>query len=347
MNVIVIHHPGSASNEAIEEAVDLANGLQLPFELKIRTNSKLPNGDRAVKPERVGAVAERLWKAEGDPVIAVVDNLIAADKLVHEHQHWAIISTGWVESDIRLSVFILYQMASAMINFAVGLDDEAGFLHERSDDEELYGCLFDWWEDQVDLARCMVAGYICPHCKGYLRKQLVPDSVVAGIEKILNHTRAVAIARPTRVPRQVFVGHGHSGEWKQLARMLKKEGLDVVEFNSAPIAGQTNHDRLMHMLDRACFAFLVATAEDALSEGRVQPRPNVIHEMGLFQGRIGFKRTIVLLEASAESKVELPSNLDGVGYIKFEAGKLDRQRSEILRVLEREGVLRTARLGET
>jgi Predicted nucleotide-binding protein containing TIR-like domain len=35
------------------------------------------------------------------------------------------------------------------------------------------------------------------------------------------------------------------------------------------------------MLDNASFAFLVCTAEDELTDGKLQARANVIHEVGL------------------------------------------------------------------
>jgi predicted nucleotide-binding protein len=37
------------------------------------------------------------------------------------------------------------------------------------------------------------------------------------------------------------------------------------------------------------------TAEDEQADGNHHARMNVIHEVGLFQGRLGFERAIVLL----------------------------------------------------
>lgn len=42
------------------------------------------------------------------------------------------------------------------------------------------------------------------------------------------------------------------------------------------------------------------TGEDEDKEGKLNARPNVIHEIGLFQGRLGFSRAIVLLEDETE-----------------------------------------------
>jgi predicted nucleotide-binding protein len=42
-------------------------------------------------------------------------------------------------------------------------------------------------------------------------------------------------------------------------------------------------------------------------------RMNVIHEAGLFQGRLGFTRAIVMLEEGCEEF----SNIEGLGQIRF------------------------------
>ena len=72
--------------------------------------------------------------------------------------------------------------------------------------------------------------------------------------------------------------------------------LDWEEFNREPVAGFSTKERLEAMLDNASFAFLVLTAEDEHFDGTAHARENVIHEVGLFQGRLGFKKAIILLE---------------------------------------------------
>ena len=60
-------------------------------------------------------------------------------------------------------------------------------------------------------------------------------------------------------------------------------------------------------------AFLVMTGEDQTDSGELHPRLNVVHEVGLFQGRLGFHRAIVLLE---EGTSEF-SNIHGIEQIRF------------------------------
>jgi len=137
---------------------------------------------------------------------------------------------------------------------------------------------------------------------------------------------------------KVFVGHGHSAIWRQLKDFIEERlQLEVEEFNRVPTAGISNIERLLQMLDQSAFAFLVMTAEDQQTTGEYLPRMNVVHEAGLFQGRLGFERAIVLLEDGCEEF----SNITGLGQIRFTKGDILSRSEEIRMVLEREGVLNT------
>ena len=139
-----------------------------------------------------------------------------------------------------------------------------------------------------------------------------------------------------RIGTNVFIGHGRSRLWKDLKDFVQDRlKLPWDEFNRVPVAGVTNIARLSEMLDAAAIAFLVLTAEDETADGAMQARMNVIHEAGLFQGRLGFTRAIVLLEDGCEQF----SNIEGLGQIRFPAGNISAAFEEIRRVLEREGII--------
>lgn len=137
--------------------------------------------------------------------------------------------------------------------------------------------------------------------------------------------------------RAVFIGHGHSTEWLKLAQFLKERlGLRVIEFESIPSAGKTITDRLKEMLDQSSFAFLVMTAEEPHSDGRTHARENVIHEIGLFQGRLGFERAIVLLESGCNEF----SNMTGLIQIRFPHDDIDAVFEKIRHQLEQASLLK-------
>lgn len=134
----------------------------------------------------------------------------------------------------------------------------------------------------------------------------------------------------------VFIGHGRSQVWRDLKDFVKDRlGLPYDEFNRVPVAGITNIQRLSQMLDSAAVAFIVMTAEDEQADGRIEARTNVIHEVGLFQGRLGFTRAIVLLEEGCEEF----SNIQGLGQIRFPSGDITAKFEDIRQVLEREGLI--------
>jgi predicted nucleotide-binding protein len=142
---------------------------------------------------------------------------------------------------------------------------------------------------------------------------------------------------------KIFIGHGHSNVWRDLKDFLSERlKLDWDEFNREPAAGLSTKERLQTMLHNSRFAFLVMTAEEEHPRGTVRARENVIHEVGLFQGRLGFERAIILLE---EGCAEF-SNIHGLTQIRFPRGNIKAAFEEIRMVLEREGILAdaTARL---
>lgn len=143
-------------------------------------------------------------------------------------------------------------------------------------------------------------------------------------------------SRNKLVGTNVFIGHGRAFAWRDLKDFISDRlKLPYDEFNRIPVAGVTNIARLSEMLESAAVAFVILTAEDEQADGKMHARLNVIHEVGLFQGRLGFTKAIVLIEDGCEQF----SNIEGVGQIRFPTGKISAVFEEIRRVLEREGLV--------
>jgi predicted nucleotide-binding protein len=135
---------------------------------------------------------------------------------------------------------------------------------------------------------------------------------------------------------RVFIGHGQSKLWYELKDFIQTRlHLQWDEFNRVPVAGIPNISRLSEMLNNAAIAFLILTAEDEQGNGNMNPRMNVVHEAGLFQGKLGFKKAILLLEEGCEEF----SNINGLGQIRFPKGNISAAFENIRQVLEREGLI--------
>ncbi len=148
--------------------------------------------------------------------------------------------------------------------------------------------------------------------------------------------RSSKIPHSRTVGNKIFIGHGGSLLWREFKDFVADRlGLDWEEFNRISSAGIATASRLEEMLDSAAFAFLIMTAEDEAADGSRRARQNVIHEAGLFQGRLGFKKAVVLLEDGCEEF----SNIHGLGQIRFPKGNISAAFEEARRVLEREKLL--------
>jgi predicted nucleotide-binding protein len=60
-----------------------------------------------------------------------------------------------------------------------------------------------------------------------------------------------------------------------------------------------------------------------------------VHDVGLFQGRLGFSRAIVLIEEGCQEF----SNIHGLGQIRFPKGNIAAIFEDIRAVLEREKLI--------
>ncbi len=137
--------------------------------------------------------------------------------------------------------------------------------------------------------------------------------------------------------QKIFIGHGHSLIWKDLKDFIKDTlNLEFEEFNRIPVAGISTKDRLEEMLNNCSFAFLIMTGEDELEDKTLRARENVVHEIGLFQGRLGFNKAIVLIEDGCDKF----SNIDGLGRIDFPKNKINYIFEEIRKVLVREKIIK-------
>jgi predicted nucleotide-binding protein len=133
-----------------------------------------------------------------------------------------------------------------------------------------------------------------------------------------------------------FIGHGRSPAWRELADFLERRlKVKFEEFNRESVAGRATTERIEELLLRCNFAFLVLTAEDEHADGTHHARENVIHEVGLFQGRLGFRKAIIMLEQGCATF----SNIHGLTYIGFSKNRLRMAFEDVREVLERESII--------
>ncbi|MFH9560144.1 TIR domain-containing protein [Streptomyces globisporus] len=131
----------------------------------------------------------------------------------------------------------------------------------------------------------------------------------------------------------IFIGHGRNSAWRDLKdHLAEQHGYTVQAYETGTRHGHTIRDILDELLMASSFALLVLTGEDEQESGSLRARQNVVHELGLFQGKLGFARAIAVVEEG----VEFISNMDGVQQIRFKKGEVRQVYGDVLAVLRRE-----------
>ena len=166
----------------------------------------------------------------------------------------------------------------------------------------------------------------CFYVAGLKKAGSILESMIEEIQEYWEDDPSESPSAPRRgdvsaaATREVFIIHGRDNETKQtVARFL--EGLEL-----APIIlhEQANQGRtIIEKLDdhaRVGFAVALLTPDDVggLRERKDDLKPrarqNVIFEFGYFTGCLGRKRVCALVK----DDVDLPSDYDGVVYIKMD-----------------------------
>jgi hypothetical protein len=130
---------------------------------------------------------------------------------------------------------------------------------------------------------------------------------------------------------KIWVIHGRSRAWKEVGNYLEHElNLSYCEFNDPDANHPDIIGRVREIAATSSLAVAVMTAEDATADGQKRARQNVIHEIGLAQGRLGYERVLILREHGVEDF----SNMNGLDYIPFDQAHVDTAFGGLRRRIE-------------
>jgi sugar/nucleoside kinase (ribokinase family) len=149
--------------------------------------------------------------------------------------------------------------------------------------------------------------------------------------------RAPATREPSPPPRDVFIVHDGNPQWQAVQRFVDVEcGLRTFELSMLATSGAGTAMVMGDLLRRCGFAVCVLSVGDAPPGGRYRLDQDLVHQVGLFQGRYGFGRVALLAEEGCETF----SNIAGLIRLDFPVGRVDAVLLELERMFVREGLLR-------
>jgi predicted nucleotide-binding protein len=159
------------------------------------------------------------------------------------------------------------------------------------------------------------------------------ERVFEFFEQDLPNGRLADPARAIERAVRIFIGHGRNSAWRDLKDHLQDQhGFTVTTYETGARAGYSIQEVLQEMVDRASFALLVHSADDDIGSDLFRARQNVVHETGLFQGRLGFKRAIILREQGCEGF----SNIVGTNELRYAKGNIREVFGDVIATIYRE-----------
>lgn len=159
---------------------------------------------------------------------------------------------------------------------------------------------------------------------------------ISALETIMSLLSSYNSAFDTSIRPKIFIGHGHSPQWRVLKDFLVNEiKVDYGEYNCISTAGMLRSERIDKLLDQCVMAFLIMTAEDEQADGSFNARQNVPHEIGLCQQKYGRQRAIVFLEEGCNEF----SNLAGLDQIRFQANNIESVFEQVRQIIRREKIV--------
>ena len=130
----------------------------------------------------------------------------------------------------------------------------------------------------------------------------------------LEPTKAVEQSAASQTSR-VFIIHGTdpNGYVSQVETVCRQNGLDPVRMMEQPNQGLGLPDKLRYNMNNVDYYVAVLTVDETTTEGGQRARPNAYAE-AVTAHHISPERLAIL----TEGQVEIPSNLQGLGYIQLE-----------------------------
>jgi len=152
-------------------------------------------------------------------------------------------------------------------------------------------------------------------------KSIIQKYEILGVE-----TESSTKVEPTL---KAFISHGReSVSLPKVKTLLKALGVEPISVEEQPSLDRTVDDKVNYYLDQADFVVILATGDDEI-EGKLHPRQNVIHEIGLAQKTYAGK-IIYLLEEG----VEFPSNIRPRVWKQFNQDNMENVFLYIIRELK-------------
>lgn len=160
------------------------------------------------------------------------------------------------------------------------------------------------------------------------------EGIIAVLETENPDDEASSFSISTKSEKKVFISHGkESNALTKIERFLRGLGITPVIVKNEPSKGKSLDDLVEEQM-RLCDSVLILATKDDKVENYYQPRPNVIHEIGLAQEIV--KNKIIYLK---EDDCQFPSNITPKVWGSFTQDNMENAFLKIGKELKAFGII--------
>ena len=242
-------------------------------------------------------------------------------------------------------------MAAKMVNKGYTDKEWQDFQALRYELQESLGGLEDKIKDYVEPTPVIRSGREInaftvslalaePNSDALFALDLVTHTVRKAIGKIELEGEVASKERDASLKKlpKAFIAHGDKSiALDKLCSFLKALGVEALVVEEQPSKSKAVDDKVEHYMSEADCAIILATGNDEI-KGKLYPRQNVIHEIGLAQKTFS-DRIIYLLEKGTE----FPSNIRPKVWESFTKDCMDEAFIAVARELRAFGLMRATK----
>lgn len=309
----------SRKNQIIK-AISIINGLQNYYYLILESSDNDVVNETCVDWD----VFSKLYSIKSDEyVIFITEKPFVDNWFSHEEYQFSVITIhDWEKlfAPPSLKAYLVYQIAQAVISFEGNLSEkmEMRMVHDYAE-----GCIFDLCMDKTDIHLGMIAGNICPKCKGNLLCYGICEKAIYSVERMLSYVRSEAIGKPMVFDEEaafIVMRFSQNDENDHaflygIRPALEKLKIKCIRADNQVTSGQLL-EKIEKNIEKSRFVIIKVDSNNL----------NVYFELGLAMGL----NKDVLLISQEDLVLHLPTDLKNWECLTYSKGNYDQLKDKVI-----------------
>ena len=310
----------SRKNQIIK-AISIINGLQNYYFLMLESSDNDVVNETYVDWD----VFSKLYSIKNDEyVIFITEKPFVDNWFSHEEYQFSVITMhDWEKlfAPPSLKAYLVYQIAQAVISFEGDLSEkmEMRMVHDYAE-----GCIFDLCMDKTDIHLGMIAGNICPKCRGNLLRYGISEKAIYSVERMLSYVRSEAIGKPIVFDEDaafIVMRFSQNDENDHaflygIRPALEKLKIKCIRADNQITSGQLL-EKIKKNIEKSRFVIIKVDSNNL----------NVYFELGL---AMGLSKDVLLI-SQEDLVLHLPTDLRNWECLTYSEGNYDQLKNKVIK----------------